>query len=123
MAIDIHGLVANGIDTCFRVLKNLLVAGDFVVPASDYDPTTGDFTDSETVYSVSEILPHDYERSQVDGDIIREFDKGAILRVSDIAVEITNEMKLRFIGGDAWDVLNVRRDPSDTVYFLQLRRP
>jgi hypothetical protein len=122
MAIDIYGIVANGVDTVFRVLKNMLVSGSVLTPANDYNPVTGGFDDTGTQTVVSEILLHGYDKSRIDGDIIREFDQEAIFRVSELGFELTNDRKL-IIGGVTWDIVNIDRDPSETVYFLQIRRP
>jgi len=121
--IDISGLAQKGINTAFRVFKDILVSSEIVVKANSYNPVTGGFTDSETLYPVSEIICCGYDSSRIDGDIIRDKDKEAVLKVSEVPVEITNEMKIRFTGGGEWDILHVEIDPSSTVYFLQLRRP
>jgi len=122
MSIDIHGIIENGVDITFRVLKNMLISGSVLVPATDYDPATGGFNDSGTLTAISEILLHDYDKARIDGDVIRRFDKEAIFRASEVGFELTNDMKL-VITSDTWDIINIDLEPSGVVYFIQIRRP
>lgn len=113
----------SGADTIFRVLSSLVVTADIVEPARAYDATTGGYTDTETVHAVAESLKYDYEASQIDNDKIRALDQQIFFRISEVSVGVTTAMKLRLTDGSDWDIVNVERDPSDTVYFLQIRRP
>ena len=121
--IDIQGITARSVGTLFRALQQLVVSGTIVEMANEYDPATGGYTDSEITYAISEILKYDYEDKQIDNDVIRKLDQQAVFRISEISGELTTEMKLRLTDGSEWDVINFKRDPSDTVYFLQIRRP
>lgn len=121
--IDLQGIAHCGVDTAFELCAQIVVSGDIVQPAQGYDATTGDKTGSETTYPIDEIILIDYELSRVDGQIIRDLDKMALLRVSEISVAVTDQMILRLSGGDEWDILKVIKDPSNTLYELQCRRP
>lgn len=123
MAIDIRGIAERGVNKAFEVLNQLAVSGTVIQPANVYDPNTGGMTDSETLYPISEILQIDYEVNKIDGQIIRRKDKRALFRVSEISVNLTNEMILRFSGSDEWDIIDVAVEPSGTLYELQIRRP
>lgn len=120
--IDVTGIAAGGVDTAFRLLKQLVVTGVLVEPDGDYDTATGGPAGSETTHAVSEIILTDYERSDIDGKIIREFDRIALFRASEVPVEITGEMLLRVSGAD-WDIIHVNLEPSGTLYELQIRKP
>jgi len=120
--IDIRGITANSVDTLFRILQQLVTPGELLELAKVYDPATGGYTDSKVTHSISEIIRYDYESSQIDNDVIRKFDQQAVFRTSEILFDLTTEMKL-VIDGAEWDIVNFERDPSETVYFLQIRRP
>lgn len=122
MSLDLPGIARLGVDRAFKILESIVVSGTVVDPPGSYDPVTGSTTGSETLYPVAEIILLDYQLKQVDGDIIRKLDKQALFRVSEVPVEITEDMVLRLTGGD-WDILDIKKDPANTLYELQIRRP
>ena len=113
----------KAVGSIFKTFSEFIVTGDVVQPASGYDAASGDKTGTETVYPISEIIFVDYKQSRIDGQIIRDLDKEAIFRVSELAVTPTAEMILRLSGGDEWDIIRVKKDPSETIYQIQCRRP
>ncbi len=120
--IDAKQIAVDTVDIVFNAFTQFIVTGNIVEFDGNYNPTTGD-TGGETLYPIAEIIFIDYEENKIDGQIIRSLDKKALFRVAEISIEITTEMILRLTGGDEWKIINIVKDPSNTLYELQSRRP
>ena len=111
----------NGVKTITAFSGNLITVAETLVIESLGLLIT--ITNGETVYPVEEIIFVDYELSRIDGQIIRRLDKNALFRASEIDVEITEQMIMRFSDGDEWDIVNIIIDPANAMYDIQCRRP
>ncbi len=120
--MDLKEVFTSSVDCIFQVFESLTVSADIIVVPSVYDPASGAVSGSEVVNEVKEVIFTEYERKRIDGQVIREFDRMALFRQSEITIEITTEMNLRLSGED-WNIKNIQLDPSTSLYELQVRKP
>jgi len=120
--MDLKEIIETSLDCLFDVLKSITLPADIIVVPSDYDPPSGVVSGVEIVNEIKEVIFTEYERKRIDGQVIREFDRMALFKESEITTEITTEMNLRLSGED-WNIKNIQLDPSTSLYELQVRKP
>lgn len=86
----------------------------------DTDSGTQTFPDSKTANI--KMLVALYSDKEVDGEIIRPTDKKGMLEASAMTI-IPDLMDNITDAGLLWTVVGVEKDPTQTVYLLQLRQP
>jgi len=120
--MDLQDVFTTSVDCLFQVFESLTVPAEIIIVPSDYDPVSGAVSGIEVIEEIKEVIFTEYERKRIDGQVIREFDRMALFRQSEITTEITTEMNLRLSGED-WNIKNIKLDPSTSLYELQVRKP
>lgn len=110
-----------------RIADSLAVDATYVsAGAQSYDPTTGVQTVAESTTTFRVFLVA-VKQSEVDGTKVQLEDKKAIFDRQGFPFAPKTEDLIR-IGGtgeDAgdWEVVGTLREPSESIYILQVRRP
>lgn len=85
-----------------------------------YNPSTGAITSSSTSYSLQAVVVK-YNRREIDGASVLATDAKIIVNGSDISVVPTTTDTI-VIDSVTWNILNVLRDPSDSILEIHARR-
>ena len=95
------------------------------VTGNTYSPSTGaTAAGTSTNHTVTASPPFEYDRSLVDGDIVRRGDCYIVVPASGLTVTPTPSMAVAF-GGETWRVMSVTTHRGGTqviAYEVQLRR-
>lgn len=90
--------------------------------ASVYTPGTGVVTSTDTEYPTVGI-PDEYEMDEIDNNVVRATDK--LFYIANNDLEVTPVVDDEIIDADSitWQIKNVKSDPADALWVLQLRKP
>lgn len=123
MAIDLNALVPSLVNLGFDLADQIVLAGTYThTTAGNYDPSLGTISPTVETASVNALLAS-YKASEIDGVKIKVGDRKAVLKAS----ELTGITSVRLddtltVGGEKWQVVDFIKDPTGTVYQMQVRR-
>lgn len=90
--------------------------------AATYTPATGAVTSTDTEYTTTAIFD-EYEMDEIDNNVVRATDKLAYIAANDLDVTPVVDDEITDANSVTWQVVNVRSDPADALWVLQLRKP
>ncbi len=122
--MGLNKIFKSAVKTIFKTFSDFIINDVVLIyPDPDYNPVSGEVGGTPTTLVIDEIIFVDYEKKEIDGDIIRSLDKKALIQAVSITIgTIDTDMKLE-IDGDTWDIVDVTLDPSKSLYETQSRRP
>lgn len=84
-----------------------------------YNPATGTTSTTTATHSV-QYIRQDYSAIEIDGEVVKPYDKRVILRQSTLPVtpKLTDTVVIDAV---TWNVVNFEQDPAGATWVLQLR--
>lgn len=88
-----------------------------------YNPTTGTGTNPTTAYSCKAIFAS-FDKREIDGDVIKPEDQ-KVLMAPHYIPGITPTLNDTIVdeAGVTWQVQGAQKDPTTSIWVLQVRRP
>ena len=84
-----------------------------------YDPTTGAVTRPGTQHKIR-ILFTSFNEKEIDGESVKPLDMRATLSASEVKF-IPKAADFMVIENLKWEIVKIKREPSGSVYILQVR--
>lgn len=88
--------------------------------ARTYDPLTDTYTGGPVNHPNTKMIFVGYEAKDTDGTVIRRNDKKAIIAKLDLTPTPAEDDKI-LADGQEWIVKNVKTDPANAAWVLQIR--
>jgi len=89
---------------------------------STYTPATGAVTSTDTEYTTTAIFD-EYELKEIDNNVVRATDKLAYIAANDLDVTPVVDDEITDANSVTWQIINVKSDPADALWVLQIRKP
>lgn len=90
--------------------------------ASVYTPGTGTVTSTDTDYTTTAIFD-EFEQREIDNNVVRATDKLAYIASNDLDITPVVDDEITDANSVTWQIINVRSDPADALWVLQIRKP
>lgn len=90
--------------------------------ASSYTPATGVTTSSDTEYTTTAIFD-EFEQREIDNNVVRATDKLVYIAANDLEVTPLVDDEITDANSVTWQIVNVKTDPADALWVLQIRKP
>lgn len=90
--------------------------------SSVYTPGTGVVTSTDTEYTTTAIFD-EYEMNEVNNSAVRATDKLAYIASNDLDVTPVVDDEIVDANSITWQIINVKSDPADALWVLQIRKP
>jgi len=90
--------------------------------ASVYTPATGTVTSTDIDYPTTAIFD-EYELKEIDNNVVRATDKLAYIAANDLDVTPVVDDEITDADSVTWQIKNVKVDPADALWVLQIRKP
>jgi len=120
---DPKTLMQTEVQNNFPLFGNIRTAVDyFSVASSDYSPSAGEVSESiNSTQSSVYVIFTGYKIKDVDGSMIHINDQKAIIPTLDLTA-VPSDLDYLTVGSVRWDVQNVKTDPANATWTLQVRK-
>lgn len=116
--MGLKSTVKGGVDTAFKVLKELVQTVTFTPAEGEYDPNSGE-VDPQTTWTCPALFTGTVERAS---DPVKVGDNKVIFRVSDTKEELVPGMTFVDAKERDWILVSVSADPTGAAYDCVARR-
>ncbi|MCG7852761.1 MAG: hypothetical protein MIO92_09585 [Methanosarcinaceae archaeon] len=109
-------------ETIIEAFDDIPVSVTYVQKGSSvYNPATGAVTSTDVEYTTTAIFD-EYEMDEINNVVVRATDKLAYIASNDLDVTpvVDDEISIDSV---TWQIKNVKSDPADALWVLQLRKP
>lgn len=115
-------LVQSAIQTGFRALGNIPESVTYlsIQNTSVYDPNTGQYVRREKSYPLT-LVASDYANAEIDGVQVKPNDQRFLFLQADLPVKPTLLDRIQRTDGRYWEIVAIRKDPTDATWELQAR--
>ena len=90
--------------------------------ASVYTPATGAVISTDTEYTTTAIFD-EYELKEIDNNVVRATDKLAYIAANDLDVTPVVDDEITDTDSVTWQVIDIKSDPAEALWVLQIRKP
>lgn len=112
--------VSKAVSAAFTAIADIKEFATYRRSVSTYDPSLGTNSVVDTDYPLTVVFTR-FEETEVDHNVVLTDDIKMIVQTADMSV-VPNTGTDRVVrGGEVYEIINFKVDPSKSVYFVQLR--
>lgn len=114
--------IKTAVDSAFSAMDDLRTTITFKRVVESYSATTGSVTNTATTYTITDAIKVRYKQNETQNSTVLPTDSKLIFKQADLAItpDLTDLITISSVDHQ---IVQIKEDPSNTIWIMQLRKP